>query len=156
MFSEGFFGTKAPFYMDLATLFFIVLPFLLFFSIRFAIKKEYKKHFISQSIILALTLIIVVIFEIGVRLSGGFMEYSKSSFVEFEYLLTFLIVHIFIAIITISLWIYLYIISVKKYKKNTLGEFSSKHKKLGKISFFLISLTSLMGSMMYIFLFVKF
>ena len=73
MFSlEGFLGTTAPFYLDLATVYFAVLPLLLAFSIYYAVKKEYKKHFVSQAIILGTTLIIVVIFEIGVRISGGF------------------------------------------------------------------------------------
>ena len=66
MFSlEGFLGTSAPFYLDLATVYFAFLPFLMAFSIYFAVKKEYKKHFISQAIILGTTLVIVVIFEIG-------------------------------------------------------------------------------------------
>ena len=85
LFSEGFLGTSAPFYLDFATLYFALLPFLLAFSIYLAAKKEYKKHFISQAIILGVTLVVVVIFEIGVRINGGFLEYSKNSNISYDF-----------------------------------------------------------------------
>ena len=44
LFSKGFLGTSAPFYLDLATVYFAVLPLLLAFSIYYAVKKEYKKE----------------------------------------------------------------------------------------------------------------
>ena len=70
--------------------------------IYFAVKKEYKKHFISQAIILGTTLTIVVIFEIGIRISGGFLEYSKYSNISFDFMLVFLSVHILIAIAAVG------------------------------------------------------
>ena len=47
MFTElGFFGTRAPLYIDLIAVVFLLFPLALFFSIRYAVKKEIKKHFI--------------------------------------------------------------------------------------------------------------
>ncbi len=153
MFStKGFLGTTAPFYLDLATIYFAVLPFLLAFSIYFAVKKEYKKHFISQAIILATTLTIVVIFEIGVRVSGGFLEYSKYSNISFDFMLIFLIVHILIAIAAVGGWLFLFISSYKDYKKNLLD--GKEHRKIGRAIFIALTISSIMGVCIYTFLFV--
>lgn len=152
LFSDGFLGTDAPFYLDLATVYFAILPFLLAFSIFFAIKKQYKKHFISQALILGVTLFIVVIFEIGIRISGGFIEYSKYSNVSYDFMLVFLIIHILIAIAAVAGWLFLFISSYKQYKTNTLN--ATLHKKIGKAIFASLTITSIMGIFMYLFLFV--
>jgi len=152
LFSNGFLGTTAPFYLDLATVYFAILPFLLAFSIFLAVKKRYKQHFISQAIILGTTLIIVVIFEIGVRISGGFLEYSKYSNVSFDFMLVFLIIHILIAIAAVGGWIFLFISSYKAYKNNSLD--GNKHKKIGKAIFTALTISSIMGIFIYLFLFV--
>lgn len=150
-FSKGFLGTSAPFYLDLATVYFAILPFLLAFSISFAIKKEYQKHFISQAIVLGLTLLIVVIFEIGVRIDGGFLEYSKNSNISYDFLLTFLIIHILIAIFAVGGWLYLFISTYKAYKNDSLD--TTKHKKIGKAIFIALTISSIMGIFIYLFLF---
>ena len=151
-FSQGFLGTTAPFYLDLATVYFAILPFLLAFSIYFAVKKEYKKHFISQAIILVTTLTIVVIFEIGVRISGGFLEYSKYSNVSFDFMLIFLTIHILIAIAAVGGWLFLFISSYKDYKNNSFDR--KKHKRIGKAIFVALTISSIMGICIYTFLFV--
>jgi putative membrane protein len=151
----GFLGTKAPMYMDLVTIYFALLPLLLGGSIYFAIKKEYNKHFFSQAIILAITLLVVVIFEIGLRVSGGFLEYSQSSSISYTFMLTFLIIHILIAIASIAGWLYLFITSFLSYKKNKYKEITnSNHKKIGKAIFISLTISSLMGICIYIFLFI--
>ena len=151
LFSEGFLGTSAPFYLDFATVYFAILPFLLAFSIYLATKKEYKKHFISQAIILGVTLVVVVIFEIGVRINGGFLEYSKNSNISYDFLLTFLIIHILIAIFAVGGWLYLFISTYKAYKNNSLD--TKKHKKIGKAIFIALTISSIMGIFIYLFLF---
>ncbi|MDZ7818578.1 MAG: DUF420 domain-containing protein [Aliarcobacter sp.] len=152
LFSKGFLGTTAPFYLDLATVYFAILPFLLAFSIFFAVKKEYKKHFISQAVILSVTLLIVVIFEIGIRISGGFIEYSKSSNISYDFMLVFLIIHILIAIAAVGGWLFLFISSYKDYKNNKLD--GKKHKKIGKAIFTALTISSIMGVCIYFFLFI--
>lgn len=152
LFSKGFLGTAAPFYLDLATVYFAILPFLLAISIVFAIKKHYKKHFISQAVILGVTLFIVVIFEIGIRISGGFIEYSKYSNISYDFMLFFLIIHILIAIAAVGGWLFLFISSYKQYKMNTLN--ITSHKKIGKAIFTALSISSIMGVCIYFFLFI--
>lgn len=152
LFSTGFLGTSAPFYLDLVTVYFAILPFLLAFSIYFAVKKEYKKHFISQAIILGTTLTIVVIFEIGIRISGGFLEYSKYSNISFDFMLVFLSVHILIAIAAVGGWLFLFISSYKDYKNNSFD--GKKHRKIGKAIFVALTISSIMGICIYTFLFM--
>lgn len=156
MFSQvGFLGTKAPLFLDLVTIYFALLPFFLGYSIYYAIKKQYQKHFISQAIILATTLVVVVVFEIGVRITGGFMEYSEGSSVSYSFMLTFLIVHIIVAIASVAGWLYLFIISYIAYKKDKFKTIqSTKHKKIGKAIFLSLTISSIMGVCIYIFLFI--
>lgn len=151
-FEPGFLGTKALMYMDIVTLYFAILPFLLGFSIYQAIHGNIRLHFQSQFIILAITIIMVLIFEIGVRLSGGFMEYAKHSSLSFDFLLIFLLIHIFIALMAVGGWIYLIISTYKSYQNGIL-ENSEKHRKMGKWIFSALTVTSIMGCSIYLFLF---
>ncbi len=154
-FEPGFMGTRAPMYLDIVGVFFFLLPFLLFFSIRWAVKGEIKKHFVSQVIIFLLTLVFVVIFEAGMRLSGGFQEYMKASSVSYSFFIGFLIVHILVAIATFNLWSYQLITSVKAYRKGTLtGDVAKKHKKLARILVIGIVVTIAQGVGIYYFLFI--
>lgn len=155
LFETGFLGTKAPFFLDIATIYFAILPLLLLISIFQAKNKNYELHFKLQSIILSLTLIIIVLFEIGVRVTGGFITYTENlNFLSYKFLLIVLIIHVIIAIIALAGWLYLYINSYKKYKKNIQDIFNSKHKKIGKTIFLLLSVSSLIGILLYIFIFV--
>jgi putative membrane protein len=151
-FEPGFLGTKALMYMDIVTIYFALLPFLLGFSIYQAIRGNIKLHYQSQFIILAATLIMVIIFEIGVRVTGGFIEYAKESPISYDFLLMFLVVHIFIAIMAVGGWIYLIISSYKSYQDGTL-ENSAKHRKMGRWIYGALTVTSIMGCSIYLFLF---
>lgn len=151
-FEPGFLGTKALMYMDIVTLYFAVLPFLLAFSVYQAIRGNIKFHYQSQFVILAVTIIMVLIFEIGVRLTGGFAEYAEQSTISYDFLLLFLVIHILIALMAVGGWIYLIISSYKSYQNNVL-ENSSKHQKMGKWIFAALTLTSIMGCLIYLFLF---
>jgi len=152
-FEPGFLGTRALMYMDIVTLYFAVLPFLLGFSIYQAIRNNIKLHYQSQFFILAMTIIMVLVFEIGVRLTGGFIEYAKQSPLSYDFLLLFLVIHIFIALMAVGGWIYLIIATYKSYQNGIL-ENSAKHRKMGKWIFGALTLTSLMGCSIYLFLFV--
>lgn len=152
LFDPGFLGTKALLYMDVVTLYFATLPFLLMFSIYQAIRKNYTLHYKSQMLILAVTVVMVLIFETGVRLSGGFAEYAPRSPFSYDFLLIFLVVHIFIALMAVGGWVYLMIASYRSYRDGTL-ENSQKHKKMGRWIFAALTLTSIMGCSIYVFLF---
>jgi len=151
-FEPGFLGTRAAFYMDIVTLYFAILPFLLAFSIRQAVIGKITLHYKSQMVILALTVVMVLIFEIGVRLGGGFVEYVKLSSVSYDFLLLFLAVHILIALLAVGGWIYLMITSYQTYIKEG-KDGMEKHRRMGKWIFAALTLTSVMGCSIYLFLF---
>jgi putative membrane protein len=152
-FEPGFLGTKAPFYMDLVTLYFALLPFLLGTSIYQAIKGNITLHYRSQMVILAMTIVMVLIFEIGVRISGGFVEYVKMSGLSYDFLLLFLLVHVFIALMAVGGWIYLMISSYQTFTRvGHLGV--TNHKRIGRWIFAALTVTSVMGCSIYLFLFV--
>lgn len=153
MFSSGFLGTSAPFYLDAITVYFALLPFLLFYSITFAMKQEFSKHFISQLSIFAITLIVVVVFEVGVRISGGFIEFMKNANVSFGFMATFLIIHVTIALASVVLWSALLYGAIKSYKLEENGV-SASHKKVGYIVYFGMTISSFMGVVIYYLLFV--
>ena len=153
MFEPGFLGTKAALYMDVVTLYFALLPFLLAFSIAYAIKGNFKAHMRSQIIILLITIVMVLVFEIGVRISGGFLEFAKTSDYSFNFLVTFLVIHVLIAVAAVIGWIYLVVSSYKAYKKDDIAGLS-RHKKMGRAIFAALTLTSIMGVMFYVFLFL--
>jgi putative membrane protein len=89
------------------------------------------------------------------RLAGGFKEYMAESSVSYSYFITFLIVHIIVAIATVNLWSYQIISSVKSYKKGTLvGENAQKHKKIARILMVGIVVTLIQAASIYYFMFV--
>ncbi|NQY94417.1 MAG: DUF420 domain-containing protein [Campylobacteraceae bacterium] len=146
MLEKGFLSTNAPLFLDIATVYFLILPFLLFISIRYAIKGKYKQHINSQIIIFSLSMIMIVFFEVGIRMYGGFNALMEESRFEYTPLLIFLLVHIVIASISVIAWIYLIITSYISYKK---GKLISHHVRFARYTVFGICITSVMGIMIY-------
>lgn len=153
MFETGFLGTRAFLYMDIVTLYFILFPFLMAFAIYMAVKKRYRLHHLLQQFLFLLSMLIIVIFEVGSRISGGFSYFIKDSNADYNFMIIFLIVHILIALGSVVAYIFLIYSSTKQYISNK-HTVSSNHKKIGKIVYFGMTLTSLMGVMMYYFLFI--
>jgi putative membrane protein len=104
MFEAGFLGTRAPFFMDMVTIYFALLPFLVAFSIYMAITKRYALHFRFQMSTFILTMVMVVIFEIGVRVDGGFNAYMQESSLSYNAVFVYLIIHILFALLTVVAW----------------------------------------------------
>ncbi|MEA1918785.1 MAG: DUF420 domain-containing protein [Campylobacterota bacterium] len=153
MFETGFLGTSAPLYMDVVTLYFVLLPFLLAVGIRYAIKGNYDAHYKMQLWTFVVTLVIVVVFEVGVRVSGGFVKFMESSNANYTFMVAFLIFHVLVAILSVVMWSALIYGAVKRHKieKEPLP---ISHKKIGKFVFLGLSATSIMGVMIYYFLFM--
>ena len=155
MFEVGFLGTRAPFFMDLVTLFFGLLPFLVAGSIVLAVKNRPLLHIRSQVAIFIVTLIMVVIFEIGVRVDGGFNAYMTGSGVPYGWALLYLIVHIIVALLTVVAWGITIYSSYKAYREEGItSPYFAKHKKRARWIFLAIIVTSIMGCLMYPILFI--
>lgn len=142
---------QAPFYMTVVTIYFVLLPFLLASSIFQAVKKRYELHIKSQIAIFSLTLLIIVYFEIMIRVKGGFLLFKQYTSIPETFLLIYLIMHVVIAILGVILWAYLIFTSYKSYKQKSFNP--KKHKTIGKVVFFLITISCIMGTGMYFMLF---
>ncbi len=151
MLQTGFLTATAPLFLDLCTLYYFVLPFLLFASIRFAIKHEYKKHITSQIFIFTVTMIVIVIFETGIRMNGGFVGLIKQSTLPYAPMMYFMVVHIIIAFTSLCMWTYLISSSYVSFKKNALIK---HHVILGRLTFIGIASSCIMGVVIYYLIFV--
>jgi len=153
MFETGFLGTKAPFFMDFITVYFAVLPILVGLSIFAVIKKQYELHYKMQLTTFIITLFVVTVFEVGVRVFGGFTKFMETANVNQTFMVTLLTIHIFIAVSTVILWSSLIYGAVKQVKIEN-KTMQKSHKKFGKILFFAISITSFLGVLIYYLLFI--
>lgn len=147
MFHQGFFGTRAPFFMDLVTLIVALLPLLVGIAIYFARRKSYKLHAISQIFIYIFSVIVVSYFEFGVRLGGGFKLFMEGSTISYNYAFVVLMFHIAIAVMTLIIWTVTITMVKKQLATNT-------HKKVGIMTFAGVVMTSLTGIWVYALLFV--
>lgn len=147
MFNAGFFGTRAPFFMDLVTLIVALLPLLVAGAISLARNRHYKAHSYVQISIFAFSVIVLSYFEYGVRLSGGFDHFMQESSVSHSYAIIVLVFHIAVSVITLIIWA----TTIFRAKKMLQ---SNKHRKAGLRTFTGVVLTSLTGIWVYFLLFV--
>ncbi len=157
MFTQiGFLGSRAPLYIDIIAVAFMILPILFFYSIRYAIIKEIKKHIVTQIMVFILMLVSVIVFEVGMRLAGGFMTYMEASSANYSFFITFLVIHIITAIIVINTWSYQLITAIKAYRKGTLvGDAAASHKRIGKYVAIGIMIVLAQAATVYYLLFVS-
>lgn len=155
MFSQGFLGTRAPFFMDFVTFIVALLPLLVFSAIILAKKKLYKLHAFAQNLIFIVSVIVVGYFEYGVRIGGGFDAFIKGSGVSHTYASIVLVVHILIAVVTLVYWaLTLYGANRDFANKLLPGVKSPSHKVAALKSFIGIVFTSFSGIWVYLLLFV--
>lgn len=147
------FTTQPPLYMNVITIYFIFLPFLMASAIYMAIKKKFALHYKMQLSIFIITLMVIVIFEVGVRLSGGFSAFMKTSNADMTYMTLFLALHILIALISVVLY-FLVVFSAYKEIKLHKEPLIQNHKLFGSLVFLGMSITSFMGTTIYYYLFV--
>jgi len=155
MFAQGFLGTRAPLFMDFVTLIVAALPLLVFGAIFLARMKLYKAHALVQNIIFIVSVIVVGYFEYGVRIGGGFDAFMQGSGVSYTYSSVVLGLHIFIAVVTLLLWIKtLYKAAIQSKNGVLPGEESNAHKLSAIKTFVGIIFTSFSGIWVYLLLFV--
>ena len=155
MFSQGFLGTRAPFFMDFVTLIVAFLPLLIYSAILLAKKRLYRVHALSQNIIFIVSVIVVGYFEYGVRIGGGFDAFMQGSGVSHTYASLVLGIHIFIAVVALIYWaLTLLKANYQFVQKMIPGKKSQEHKRLAMKTFLGIVLTSFSGIWVYLLLFV--
>ena len=153
MFNNGFLGTSAPLYMDIITIYFAILPFLMGIGIYMAVKKRYELHFKMQLMTYIATILVVVLFEVGVRLSGGFAFFMQDSNVNYVFMISFLLFHIVVAFVSVVAYSLLVYSGIKEFRLNS-PTLIKNHKKFGKLVYLGMAITSITGVMIYYFLFI--
>ena len=143
----GFFGTRAPLFMDIVSLIVILLPFLMLGIISLARIKNYKLHALFQGILFVFSVFVLTFFEIGVRFVGGFSSFIEGSGVGHNYAFIVLIFHIAISVITLIIWTTTLLMAKKQLQLN-------KHKRAGWLTFTGVVMVVLTGGWVYILLFV--
>jgi len=155
MFSQGFLGTRAPFFMDFVTLVVAILPLLVFGAIILAKKKLYRLHAFAQNLIFIVAVIVVGYFEYGVRVDGGFDAFIEGSGISHTYASIVLAVHILIAVTTLVYWVITLYQANKHFAANALPGVKSRSHKISAMKTFTgIVFTSFSGIWVYLLLFV--
>lgn len=151
----GFFGTRASMFLDIVGVYFLALPLLMMLSIRLAVKKKFVAHIRSQIALFVASVLMIVLFEVGVRLAGGFRYYLQFSGVNTSFFIIFLVIHIIVAVVTVLLWIYQVVDAMKRYKAGILDVKSKqRHAKRGKYLVGLLMLLIVQGAVIYGMLFM--
>jgi hypothetical protein len=134
---EGFLGTRASLMIDVVVCSLILIAPMLAFSIHSVkYRRLYVLHKRIQIALLFILTIAVTLFEVDMRLQGGFWELAKgSAYYETAFLRNLLTVHLFFSITTAILWP-ITTITAWFYFPSPLGpnSFSRKHKVLAWIS----------------------
>ncbi|WP_456433272.1 DUF420 domain-containing protein [Nitratifractor sp.] len=155
MFEAGFLGTRAPFFMDAATVTVASLPLLVYLAILAARRGYYGLHRAVQWGIFVLTILVVAWFEYGVRVGGGFSAFSARSTVNVWVQRGILGGHVLIALVTLCLWVGTLVRAERNYRQGNLpGGYTLRHVRRGLATAVGIFLTALSGVWVYLILFV--
>jgi len=157
MFPPGFLGTRADLLIDIVNIsFIIILPILLWSWRTVRINKNYAKHRAIQ-LYLGVTLgIVVLIFEIDLKMSGGIFELVKGSAYEGTALLLWTIyIHTFFAISTSLIWVLLIAASLIKFDNPPKpNQFSRFHRIAGRTGMITMAMSCITAPPLYYFGFV--
>ena len=130
--------------------FLIYLPVFVY-SIRLAKQKRIAEHRRVQTLLWAVLAVIVVIFEISVRIAGGADQIFRKSSLKGTWLLDLsFYVHFSIATFTFLFWSWLLFISRRKSGRELPGKFSSRHRIYGYVVFAGLILTTVTCIELYI------
>jgi putative membrane protein len=133
VFPQGFLGTRADLLTDVITVGYGVIPLVLYLSALRARRGEYRLHRAVQCACLAALTVILVLFEVNIRLRGGSQAlFVSSSFAETPLLRATLLVHLAIAVSTYLAWVGLTVVSWRRFERSLPGAFGATHRIIGK------------------------
>ena len=142
---NGFLGTRGDFVVDLVMTVSRFLPFLLLFAFYLAASEKYVFHKYFQIGLFSILTLLVIALELDVRF-GNLSDISdKSAYAGTTELMMVFLAHLFFAITSFFGWLWLIIVSTKRYPKF----FDFNHQKWGKIIFLDIVLMAVSGWILY-------
>ena len=151
----GLFGSRADLLVDLSLILFIVLPVLVSGAIRLARAQQYRRHRDAQSALLVVMTLAVGLLEADIRLQGGTGALAAhAAHASATGARVLLLVHIAIAALTWSLWVYLVVRSRRGFRADLPGTFGPTHKRLGQRVVLGLVATAGTGTVLYILAYV--
>ncbi len=149
------FGTRAYFIVDFAYLVTLMAPLVAFFSLRLVRKGRHDIHKRVQTLLLTLAILAVSALEIQIRIVGGSQALIHGSPYAGSGLMRYTAaIHIFGAVMTYIIWLWLVIISRRLHRSSLPGNFSRRHKTMGRIVIGGLCFTTISASAVYFLAFV--
>ncbi len=142
---SGFLGTRADLMVDIVMVVSAALPFLLYWAVRLAKKERYDAHKLAHITLFTVTNLLVIGLEIDIRFGGLDQVIAQSRYYDTDILSTVFVIHLLFAVSSTILWLWLIVISVRRYPVH----FRFPHKKYGKIVFADIVMTTITGWILY-------
>jgi hypothetical protein len=156
--APGFLGTPASLMLDVVVCSLtLVVPALLWSIYLARFKRSFSLHKRVQLVLGVVLLIVVVLFEVDMRLQGGFWEMAKeSSYYGTPFLRNLLRIHLTFSISTVFIWAATYAAALRYFSSPPRpGAFSPKHKIMAWIAVVDMVGTIVTGLMVYIYGFIK-
>lgn len=146
----GFLGTRGNLLMDTVVVAIVLTPFLFLWAVRLAKRGRYTQHRNFQTGLLGVLLVVVILFEVDVRLSGGTEGFlAGSPYLGTPLLKWLLRIHVVVAVATTLLWL---AIAVQAWRArmdlNPLA-FSAAHRRRGYWVFAGVIFTAVSGVWLY-------
>lgn len=139
------------FIMTAVMLLTLLSPFGVYYGMKLARKKDYKRHKRIQNLIFYICVIGVLALEVLIRYSGGSGSLaSNSAYYGTSFFTVTLVSHILVAVLTYLLWTVVIILSNRKFRKSLPGKFSKTHKRLGYIVFIGLIYTAITALAVYL------
>ena len=142
--------SRAAFPVDLTYLVTLLAPLAALISFQLAKQRRFAQHRALQLTALVVCWASVLGFELHLRLTGGSGEFVRAARPEHQaYARVFLLVHIATAVLTYVLWTWLATVSSRRFGTRLPGDFSARHRALGKLVFVGLCFTALSATGMY-------
>ena len=150
---KGFLGYDTSVMLDVVVVaLVVVVPMLLVSLCQVRLRRRYRVHKRLQLLLGAVLLVAVSLFEIDMRLHGGFWAISQNHTTAMHVLLY---VHLFFAISTVVLWVATISLAMRRFRSPPEpGAHSRLHRRLGWLATLDITATSITGLLVYYFGFV--
>jgi putative membrane protein len=162
--TRGFLGYDASFMLDVVVCALVaVVPVLLWSLYEVKVRHRYTAHRNLQVMLAAVLLVAVLLFEIDMRLQGGWQNIinrdpakPRLTGAALDDVRTILYIHLFFAVSTPVLWAATLIHAFRRFANPPVpGPASHLHKKLGWLSMLDLVMTSITGLAFYYMAFVR-
>ena len=151
MLPAGFLGTRGDVLMDIVVLAFLVILPLLVVSWRSALAANFTRHRRMQISLVLLLAVVVTLFEVDLKLSGGiFALTSESTYAGTALLNSLIYGHMLVAIGSTLVWVPLVIVSVLRFPNPPVSNaFGPSHRFWGRTGMLLMMASGLSAVPLY-------